>query len=164
MTISIREWRPPVWLVFLVFTVSLVAFLFLVFALPEVSLAADAGTADPSPPTQLILPTDQLWAIFVAGFVPLVMFVINKYAPWVSEGGKLIAHAIAAAIVAGVVQAITAGDVGFNQVTLQFVLSGVAGAFLSITLAWQKTQIPEKLGAGQNKAGQPPGPLQIAQS
>jgi hypothetical protein len=164
LTLSIREWRPPIWFALLVFTITAIAFLFLVLALPEVALAADAGTADPSPPTQLILPTDQLWAIFVAGFVPLVMYGVNKYAPWVSEGGKLVAHAIAAAIVGGVVQAITAGDVGFNQTTLQFVLSGVAGAFLSITLAWSKTQIPEKLGAGQNKDGQSPGPFQLAQS
>lgn len=135
-----------------------------ILLLPEAVFAADAGTADPVPPTQFLFPTDQLWAMFVAGFVPLVMYVINKYAPWVTDGGKLIAHAIAAAIVGGVVQAITAGDVGLNQATFQFVLSGVAGAFLSITLAWSKTQIPMKLGAGQNKAGQPPGSLQLSQS
>lgn len=129
-----------------------ITFAFLVIVATALAATGDAGTADPKPPSSLVLPTDQLWALLAGSVVPLFTYLLNTYAPWTSEAVKALVLAIGAAIAAGVVQAVTAGDVGLNQVTLQFVVTGVVAAFIAHAQVWLR--IPElatKLGSGQNR-------------
>lgn len=134
-------------------------FLFALLALlllPAVALAAgDAGTIDPKPSPTLVLPTDQLWAFLAASLVTLPTYLFNHYGPQVSEPVKGLVLMVTTAVAAALTQAITAGGVGFNQTTLQFIVTGVVGAFLTHKYVWQTTGISTKLGAGTNKAGQP---------
>jgi hypothetical protein len=132
----------------------------LTLAAPVLAATGDAGTLDPVPPRQLVLPTDQVWTLIAGGIVPLFTYAINKYAPWVSENVKALVLALAAAVAGGITQAITAGGVGLNQTTLQFVATAVFGAFLAHAHAWSRVPLSRRLGAGQNKTGQEPGPLQ----
>lgn len=135
------------------------ALIFLVFDAAS-ALAATAGTLDPAPNNHLVLPTDQIWAFVAGNISPLAAYVVNKFGPQVNESVKAMVFVVVAAVAAGLTQAITAGDVGFNATTLQFIVTGVVGALLAHKWFWLPSMIGPKVGAGHNKAGQPAGPLQ----
>lgn len=120
---------------------------FLLFV-PGLALADVSG-----PPTHLVLPTDQIWAFVAGNLAPLVAYVLNYHAPWISESFKVLIQAVAAAVAGGIVQAITAGGVGFNATTLQFVVTAVVGAFLAHAWVWSRSPIATNLGGGRNKQG-----------
>lgn len=132
---------------------AVTALIFLSLAAP--SLAQDAGTVDPKPAPTLVLPTDQLWAYLASTLVTLPTYLVNKYGPQVSEPVKGLVLMLTTAVAAGVTQAITMGNVGFNQTTLQVVVTSVFVAFMAHKFVWQTTGIARNLGAGQNKPGQP---------
>lgn len=120
----------------------------LILALPAVASAAEDA---PPPSPTLVLPTDQLWALAVGLLVPLVTYVLNYVGPWVSEPVKAGVLVIAAAVAGGLAQAITAGDVGFNTTTLQFVLTAVLSALSAHRILWKPSGVSAKLGGGQNR-------------
>lgn len=120
-------------------------------ALATVALAADAGTADPVPPKSLWLPTDQLWAWVAATLVTLPTYLFNHYGPQTRETVKGLVLMVTSAVAAGITQAITAGGVGFNQVTLQFVVTSIFAAFLAHKFVWQTTGIAAVFKAGTNR-------------
>jgi len=127
--------------------------------LPALALAQEAGTIDPKPSPTLVLPTDQLWVYLAASLVTLPTYLFNHYGPVVSEPVKGLVLMVTAGVAGGITQAVTAGGVGFNHTTLQFIVTAVVGAFLTHKFVWQTTGISSKLGAGTNKPGQPnPGP------
>lgn len=121
---------------------------------PVVALAADAGTLDPKPAGSLLLPTDQLWTYLAASLIALPTYLLNHYGPQVSEPVKGLVLMLTAGLAGGITQAVTAGGVGFNQTTLQFIVSAVIGAFLTHKLVWAPTGISTALGGGSNKPGQ----------
>lgn len=132
---------------------------YLVLALtvgPGIALAADAGE---TPNNSLPLPNDMVWALAASAIVPLFTYVINKYGAHTSEKIKGAITLGAGAVTSGLVQAITAGGVGFNGTTLQYVIFGLFTAF-GAHKVYLATTIAQTLGAGQNKAWQVAGPLQ----
>lgn len=103
-----------------------------------------------SPQPTLALPSDQVWTLFAGALVPLVGYVLNHYGPQASEKAKAFVQVIAAAIAGGIIQAITAGHVGFNMITLQFILTAVIAALTAHGLLWRPSGISTALGAGRN--------------
>lgn len=131
------------------------------FALGIVMLLALApfAMADVSgAPTHLVLPTDQIWAFVAGNLAPLFAYVLNHYAPWISEKIKVFAQFVVASIAGGLTQAITTGGVGFNAVTLQFVVTAVVGAFLAHAWVWQRSTVAQSLGGGSNHTDAPGTP------
>lgn len=109
-------------------------------------------------PQHLVLPTDQIWAFVAGNLAPLVAYVLNHYAPWVSEKVKVFVQFVVAAIAGGLAQAITNGGVGFNATTLQFVVTAVVGAFLAHAWVWQRSTVAQSLGGGSNRTDAPGTP------
>lgn len=136
---------PLRWLLLSLFGMAMLGLLVLLLAAP--ALAADSVPAEPR---SFVFPTDQVWALVAGGLAPLVAYVLNHYSPfWFTEPVKGIVQAVAAAVAAGIAQAITAGDVGFNDATLQFVVTGVVGALLA-HIGYAKAHINVLLGGGSN--------------
>lgn len=123
-------------------------------ALVALLVTPAAALADGAPPPQptLALPTDQVWTLIAGGLAPLAAYLLNHYLPHTSEKIKAFVHVIVAAVAGGVMEAITAGagTVGFNTITLQFVLSAVVAALSAHKLLWQPSTISTALGAGSN--------------
>jgi hypothetical protein len=108
--------------------------------LPALALAA--GT--------VLAPVSQVWVVLLGALVPLVTYVINHAAPWISEPAKAIVLAVAAAIVAALYTAIETSVFGFNSATFQLVLTAIVAAFGSHLLVWKPSGISVKLGGGSN--------------
>lgn len=130
---------------------------FLSLLLPTAVFAADPGEV---PNTTLPLPNDLVWALVAAGLVPLAGYLFNKYGPHTGEKTKGSVIGVLGVVSAALVQAVSAGGVGLNDVTLQYVLLGLVAAYGSHKFVWQPTTIAAAFGAGQNKPGQVPGSLQ----
>jgi di/tricarboxylate transporter len=114
--------------------------------LPAVALA------DPPPPQRtLAFPTDQVWTLIVGALVPLLTYALNYVGPWLDEKVKAIILVIVAAIAGGVTQAVVAGDVGFNNTTLQFVLTAVIAALGAHGWLWRPSGTNVALGGGRNR-------------
>jgi hypothetical protein len=123
----------------------------LLAALLVIPAVAFAG-AVPAPQHTLALPTDQIWTIVAASVAPLAGYIVNYLGPHSSERIKAVVQLVAAAIAGGLTQAITAGDVGLNAITLQFVVTAVIAAFGAHKLLWQPSTIGHAFGAGRNRA------------
>jgi hypothetical protein len=129
--------------------ISLVAFALLAF--PTLAFA----DAAPPPQDTLALPTDQVWTLVAGALAPLASYVLNYVGPQTSERVKAFVQVVVAAVAGGLTQAIAAGSdtVGFNSVTLQFVLSAVIAALTAHKFLWQPSTISTALGGGRNKDG-----------
>lgn len=141
----------------LLFFLGIFAFWGLVAA--SLGLAADDVTERPSP--TLALPADQMWVLLIGTLVPLLTYKINHLGPHTSEQVKGVMHVVVAAVAAGLYEAINGGHVGFDQATLQYVLTAVIAALGAHRFLWSPSGIAASAGAGQNKVGQPPGPTQV---
>lgn len=98
----------------------------------------------------VLLPYTQVIALLIGALVPAVTYVLNHYAPWVTEKAKAVALVITAAVAAGLYQALDGGTIGWNNVTLQLVVSAVAAAFAAHHWFWKPSTISTSLGAGSN--------------
>jgi hypothetical protein len=116
--------------------------LLILLLLPTVALAA--GT--------VLAPVSQVWVVLLGALTPLVTYVLNHYAPWVTEPVKALVLAIVAAAVAALYTAIETSIFGFNDATLQLVLSAIVAAFGAHLLIYKPAGIAEKLGGGSNAA------------
>jgi hypothetical protein len=123
---------------------SVAALLFM----PALVMAADG----PPPQHTLALPTDQLWTLLAGALVPLATYALNHAGPQVTEPLKAIVHVLVAAIAGGITQAIVAGNVGFNNITLQYVITAVVAALAAHRLLWLPSGISTRLGGGTNAA------------
>ena len=112
------------------------------------SLALAAGT--------VLAPVPQLWVLILGSLTPLMVYVLNHYAPWVTEPVKAIVLVVVAAIVGGLYAAIETSVFGWNDATLQLVLSAVVAAFGAHLLIYKPSGISAKLGGGTNAPGQTP--------
>lgn len=108
------------------------------------------AAVDPVAPRTFIAPTDQIWAIVAGGLAPLVAYILNYLGPWVDEKIKGIVQLIAAAIAGGLAQAITAGNIGFNNTTLQFVVTAILASMVGHA-GYKWSTISTALGGGRNR-------------
>lgn len=102
-------------------------------------------------PAVLVFPKAQIWTLIIGALVPLVTYVVNHVAPWVSEPVKAFVLAVAAAIAGALTTAIATNVFGWNTPTLQLVLSAVAAAFLAHKLIWLPSGVSVLLGGGSDK-------------
>jgi hypothetical protein len=109
-------------------------------SLPAVALAA--GT--------VLAPVPQLWVLILGGLTPLAVYVLNHYAPWATEPVKALVLALVAAIVGALYAAIETSVFGFNDATLQLVVSAVAAAFGAPLVIFKPAGISTVLGGGTN--------------
>lgn len=129
---------------------ALLAILILL-VLPALALAATSGVG--------FAPSVQTWALILGAITPLFTYVLNHYAPWTSEAVKATVLAVVAGVVGAVWSAIETGVFGWNDQTVQLVLTAILGAFGAHALVYKRAGIAEKLGGGSN-AGEttPAGP------
>jgi hypothetical protein len=95
----------------------------------------------------VLFPTDQLVVLLVGFFVPLVGYVLNRYAPWIDETVKATVQVALSAGAGAIYTAVADPSFGFNNVTLQLVLSAVVSALVAHKLLWQPARANVKLGA-----------------
>jgi hypothetical protein len=108
------------------------------------------GAAAVSAPT-LVFPWQQVWPVIIGAFVPLVTYLLNHYAPWISEPIKAMVLVIVAAIATALYTAIATNVFGLNDATLQLVLTGILAALGTHHLLWKPSGISAALGGGTNK-------------
>lgn len=105
-----------------------------------------------SPQPNLALSPDQTWTLLVGALVPAVTYVINHYAPWVSEEVKGIVLLLLSAATGAVIKLIATGGVDFTTAaTWQYILFAVVAAFAAHFGFYKATNISTRLGAGSNK-------------
>lgn len=125
-----------------VLALSLLAILALLSLAVGIASAADSV---PAQPHTFAFPIDQTWAIFAGAIAPLLTYVVNRVIPTASEEIKSFIFLIGAAVAGGITQAITAGNVGFNDDTLQFVLFSIVGAIGAHTGFWTRNNVSARL-------------------
>lgn len=101
--------------------------------------------------TEVILPATQLAVLAIGLLTPLVGYVLNYLGPWVDERVKGVVQVLVAAIAAGLYQALDAGHLGFNNTTLQLVITAVLAALAAHHWLWKPSGISTTLGGGRNK-------------
>lgn len=100
---------------------------------------------------EVLLPATQLAVLAVGLLVPLVGYALNYVGPWLDEKVKGIVQVVVAAIAAGLYQAIDVGNFGFNNTTLQLVVTAILAALAAHHLLWKPSGISTALGGGRNK-------------
>jgi hypothetical protein len=120
--------------------------LFCLFFAP---VPAGASVAKSAP--TLVLPWQQIWPLIIGAIVPLFTYVLNHVGPWLSEPIKAAVLVLAAAIATALYTALATNVIGFNDATLQLVMTGVIAALASHHLLWKPSGIALTLGAGTNR-------------
>jgi hypothetical protein len=109
---------------------------------PAVSLAATGSV----PSTHLILPVSQIWVVVVGLFAPLIGYITNttlwRNAP---EPVKAFVQVLIAAISAAITTAISTSVFGFNNATLQLIVTGVFTALAAHSLLWKPSGVQAHL-------------------
>jgi hypothetical protein len=105
--------------------------------------------------TQLVLPNQQFWVLFIGTFVPLAGYLINKWAPWESETFKGIVQVVLVAI-GGVAYTALAGDVHGVGDFLQQVFTAIISGLFAHNILWKPTGLNVVFGA--NRVEQEQGP------
>ena len=96
--------------------------------------------------TQLVLPNQQFWVLFIGSLVPLLAYYINKVAPWESEQFKAAVHVILTAL-AGAGYAVIFGDIeGVGDFMQESFTAVVAGLFAH-NMLWKPAGLNLKFGA-----------------
>jgi hypothetical protein len=116
---------------------------------PSVALA-DASTAERH---GLVLDQVQLYSVVIGVFSPIVGYIVNsglvkKVSASIPEPVAAMVHVLIAAVGAAIYQAAVAGHLGFNDETLQVLLSAVVAAFAAHRLIWVPSGVQPRLAAG----------------
>lgn len=98
----------------------------------------------------LLIPTTQLIVFAIGALVPIATYILNHFAPWADEKVKGIVTIVVAALSAGLYQALDAGHLGFNNTTLQLVLTAIFAALTAHHLFYKPSTISTALGGGRN--------------
>lgn len=101
----------------------------------------------------VLTPVPQIWVVVLGAVTPLVVYVLNFLAPWLTEPIKAMVLAVVAGAVGAIYTAIETNVFGFNNSTLQLVLSAIVAAFGAHALVWRPSGIAAKLGGGRNAKG-----------
>lgn len=96
-------------------------------------------------------PSVQTWALILGAITPLATYVINYHAPWISEHVKGTVLVIVSGVVGAVWTAIQTHIFGFNDATVQLVLTAILGAFGAHALVYKPAGWNVRLGGGRNK-------------
>ncbi len=110
--------------------------------LPAFALAAAGGVG--------FVPSVQTWALILGAVTPLFTYVLNHYAPWIGEATKALVLAVVSGVVGAIWAAIETKVFGWNDATVQLVLTAILGAFGVHALVWKPSGISAKLGGGSN--------------
>lgn len=118
--------------------------LLLLLLIPSSVLALAA-----SPGSHLVLPVAQIWVVVVGLITPLLGYVVNtslwKNAP---EPVKAFIQVALAAVAAAITTAISTSVFGWNNATLQLIITGVITALASHSLLWKPSGVQAHLTAG----------------
>ena len=120
------------------------------FALLASPATAYAAAGDPSPQGPLALAGVQVWALLAGALMPLGVYVLNHAAPWADEKVKAVVQVVLAAVAGGIAQAIDTGGVGWNDATLELVLTSVVAALFAHGFLFKPAGINTALGGGRN--------------
>lgn len=123
----------------------IVAVLLLLFA-PVAAFAADSVPMAQKTP----FPSAMVYSALAGSLVPMVTYVFNHYAPWVSEAAKGLVLALVAAAAGALAQLIDVGGLAFDTNTLSVVGVAVLFAFLAHMGFYTRTGVNVKLGGGTN--------------
>jgi hypothetical protein len=120
--------------------------LFCFLLLPPAALAGELPAA---PISHLALPASQIWVILVGLLTPLVGYVTNtalwKTAP---EPVKALVQALVSAAAAAITTAVATSTFGFNDASLQLILTGVIASFGAHAIAWKPSGVAAHLTSG----------------
>ena len=105
----------------------------------------------PDPNSQLAFPTDQVWVLVLGIVIPALTYMLNHVAPWKDEKIKATVLVIASAVVAALYEGLFAGGIGFDNATLQLVLTAIIAALGAHKLFYVPSGISAKLGGGTNR-------------
>lgn len=119
---------------------------FLLLLVPVSAFASDV------PPVghDLPLPSVQFWAGVLGSVAPLLAYVLNHHAPWLSEQFKTVVQYAVAAATGAVYDLIASGDFKFDTAHLEVVGAAVFAAFLAHNLIYAPGGWNTKLGGGTN--------------
>lgn len=125
------------------------ALLLLALLLVPTLAFADASTVERH---GLALDQVQLYAVVIGIFSPIVSYVLNSglvKRVWanVPEPIAAMVHVLVAAVGAAIYQAAAAGSLGFNDATLQVLLSAVVAAFVAHGLVWKPSGVQARLAS-----------------
>lgn len=102
------------------------------------------------PQKGLAFSADQTWLVLIGALVPLVTYVLNHFAPWVSEEVKGVVFVLVAAIAGGLYKAVDDGNFGWNAATAEYVVTAIGAALLAHNWLWRPSGINVRMGAGTN--------------
>jgi hypothetical protein len=111
------------------------------YASTAISVAAD-GTAD--------VDSTAFYAAVAGCIVPAAAYVVNHYAPWVSEATKGVVFAVLGAGAGAVTQLLDNGTFDFDTKSLKIVLVAMFFAFASHAGFWKPSTLSTRLGGGTN--------------
>lgn len=94
-----------------------------------------------------LLAYDQVIVLLLGALVPIVSYVLNNKARWVSEQVKSVVFVVLPAIVGGVYTALADPNFGWNAPTLNLVATAVAAALLAHHWFYKPGKWNTKLGA-----------------
>lgn len=133
-------------------TIWVTIFLALLFLLAANGIAGAAEDVPP-PADELPLPAVQFYAALAGVFTPLVGYLINTYAPWVTEPMKMAVQVGLAAVGGAAVQLLDAGDLAFDVETFEVLGTAVLSAVGAHFGLWRSSGVSHALGGGQNRKG-----------
>lgn len=93
----------------------------------------------------------RLWSLLAGALVPLGGYLLNYLAPWVSEPVKALVQVALAAAAGAVVELVDLGSVGFDLVTLEYVLTAVVAALAAHAGLWRPGGISTAFGGGRDR-------------
>lgn len=116
--------------------------LVLLLLVPTLGLADLPAKASPG----FILPYAQLWALIVGLLTPLIGYVVNsklwKDAP---EPYKAFVQLAISAVATAIYTACATNVIGWNDATLQLLVTGILGSFSAHGLLWRPSGIAARL-------------------
>lgn len=109
-----------------------------------------AGELPAAPTPHLALPAAQIWVILVGLLTPLLAYIMNtalwKNAP---EPVKALVQAVVSAAAAAITTAISTSVFGFNDATLELILTSIAASFGAHAWLWKPSGVAAHLTRGR---------------
>jgi hypothetical protein len=101
-----------------------------------------------SPISHLVLPASQIWVIIVGLLTPLLGYITNT-SLWnnAPEPVKALVQALISAIAAAITTAVATSTFGFNDATLQLIITGVIASFGAHAIIWRPAGVAAHLTA-----------------